>query len=304
MNVGRPRARRLRSAAGSINSGRHILESRCAERCANDAFSTSFRATLISSILQSSSVFEGCDELQTSSFNGKALSWNGFYRLLICVAVSSAFSFTTFSKAFSFYTTQQHSNQCNEKWCRSKDSSWLCFADQKLKLSKSTASLRCLGSPLGAACLARSWSQVFADEGNTGSRTKGKWVFELRFNWLRMGIWICYSCKHAPIYLLKWHTTQSFKCLHLLNVFYCAALSITLLLLLFAGSIFCEFLRFGKNCKIKYPQKCLPTYQAPWCIYNHKLRDDFSFWIKHDLSLLFVSAFSFLHSGAITISKK
>ena len=45
MNVGRrPRARRLRSAAGSINSGRHILESRCAERCANDAFSTSFRA--------------------------------------------------------------------------------------------------------------------------------------------------------------------------------------------------------------------------------------------------------------------
>ena len=40
------RARRLRSAAGSINSGRHILESRCAERCANDAFSTSFRATL------------------------------------------------------------------------------------------------------------------------------------------------------------------------------------------------------------------------------------------------------------------
>ena len=40
------RARRLRSAAGSINSGRHILESRCAERCAKDAFSTSFRATL------------------------------------------------------------------------------------------------------------------------------------------------------------------------------------------------------------------------------------------------------------------
>ena len=47
MNVGRRlRARRLRSAAGSINSGRHILESRCSERCANDAFSTSFRATL------------------------------------------------------------------------------------------------------------------------------------------------------------------------------------------------------------------------------------------------------------------
>ena len=44
--VVRARARRLRSAAGSINSGRHILESRCAERCANDAFLTSFRATL------------------------------------------------------------------------------------------------------------------------------------------------------------------------------------------------------------------------------------------------------------------
>ena len=36
----------FRSAAGSINSGRHILESRCAERCANKAFLTSFRATL------------------------------------------------------------------------------------------------------------------------------------------------------------------------------------------------------------------------------------------------------------------
>ena len=47
MNVRRRlRARRLRSAAGSINSGRHILESRCAERCANDEFLTSFRATL------------------------------------------------------------------------------------------------------------------------------------------------------------------------------------------------------------------------------------------------------------------
>ena len=41
------RESRLRSAAGSINSGRHILESRCAQRCANDTFSTSFRATLI-----------------------------------------------------------------------------------------------------------------------------------------------------------------------------------------------------------------------------------------------------------------
>ena len=81
----------------------------------------------------------------------------------------------------------------------------------------------------------------------------------------------------------------------------------TLVLLLFAGTIFCEFLRFGKNRKIKYPQKFLPTYhQAPWywCIYKHKLRDDFSFWIMHDLSLLFVSAFSFLPSGAIPISKK
>ena len=40
------RACRLRSAAGSINSGRHILESRCAERCANDAFLTSFRGNV------------------------------------------------------------------------------------------------------------------------------------------------------------------------------------------------------------------------------------------------------------------
>ena len=54
-------------------------------------------------------------------------------------------------------------------------------------------------------------------------------------------------------------------------------LASALLLLLFAGTIFCEFLRFGENRKIKYPQKCLPTYQAPWCIYNHKLRDDFHF---------------------------
>ena len=66
-----------------------------------------------------------------------------------------------------------------------------------------------------------------------------------------------------------------------------------LLLLLFAGTIFCEFLRFGKNRKIKYPQKFLPTYQAPWCIYNHKLRDDFPFWIRHNLSLLIISAFPF-----------
>ena len=39
-------ARRLRSAAGLIISGRHILESRCADRCANDVFLTPFRATL------------------------------------------------------------------------------------------------------------------------------------------------------------------------------------------------------------------------------------------------------------------
>ena len=37
-------------------------------------------------------------------------------------------------------------------------------------------------------------------------------------------------------------------------------LPFTLLLLLFAGTIFCEFLRFGKNCKIKYPQNFLPTH--------------------------------------------
>ena len=41
--------------------------------------------------------------------------------------------------------------------------------------------------------------------------------------------------------------------------------------------IFCEFLRFGKNRKIKYPQKFLPTHhdQVPWCVYHHKLRDVF-----------------------------
>ena len=52
----RLRARRLRSATGSINSGRHILESRCAERCANDEFLTSFRATLKSTF---ASLFDG-----------------------------------------------------------------------------------------------------------------------------------------------------------------------------------------------------------------------------------------------------
>ena len=44
----------------------------------------------------------------------------------------------------------------------------------------------------------------------------------------------------------------------------------TLMLLLFAGTIFCEFLRFGKNRKIKYPQKFLPTHQAQWCIIYYK----------------------------------
>ena len=37
---------------------------------------------------------------------------------------------------------------------------------------------------------------------------------------------------------------------------------ITLMLLLFAGTIFCEFLRFWKNRKIKYPQKFLPTHRT------------------------------------------
>ena len=54
------RARRLRFAAGSINSGRHILESRCAEHCANDVFLTSFRATLIE--LNKSVAREACTE--------------------------------------------------------------------------------------------------------------------------------------------------------------------------------------------------------------------------------------------------
>ena len=44
-----------------------------------------------------------------------------------------------------------------------------------------------------------------------------------------------------------------------------AVTEITLLLLLFAGTIFCEFLRFGKIRKIKYLQKFLPTYQVLRC---------------------------------------
>ena len=42
----RLRARRLRSAAESINSSCHILELQCADRCANDAFLTSFSSYL------------------------------------------------------------------------------------------------------------------------------------------------------------------------------------------------------------------------------------------------------------------
>ena len=39
-------------------------------------------------------------------------------------------------------------------------------------------------------------------------------------------------------------------------------------------------------------------------MYNHKVRDDFPFCNMHNLSLLIVSAFSFLSSRAITSSKK
>ena len=60
LSFARARARRLRSAADSINSGRHILESRCAEHCANDAFLTSFRATLTE--LNKSVAREACTE--------------------------------------------------------------------------------------------------------------------------------------------------------------------------------------------------------------------------------------------------
>ena len=67
---------------------------------------------------------------------------------------------------------------------------------------------------------------------------------------------------------------------------------VTLLLLLFAGTIFCEFLRFGKNRKIKYPQKFLPTHQAPWCVYHHKLRDVFHF--GSCIIILFRSSLPFL----------
>ena len=77
----------------------------------------------------------------------------------------------------------------------------------------------------------------------------------------------------------------------------------TLLLLLFAGTIFCEFLRFGENRKIKYPQNFLPTYQALWCMHNHKLRDVFYFGTC--ITILFWSFMTFfLPSRAITSSRK
>ena len=67
----------------------------------------------------------------------------------------------------------------------------------------------------------------------------------------------------------------------------------TLLLLLFAGTIFCEFLRFGKNRKIKYPQKFLPTYQAIWSGVHVSTITN---CVMPNHSLLIVSAFSFLPS--------
>ena len=48
-----------------------------------------------------------------------------------------------------------------------------------------------------------------------------------------------------------------------------------------------------KIAKLSTRKNFYETYQAPWCIYNHKLRDSFSFWIMHDLSLLFVLPFLF-----------
>ena len=42
----RPAGNLARNFVNTSHSGRHILESRCADRCANDAFLTSFRATL------------------------------------------------------------------------------------------------------------------------------------------------------------------------------------------------------------------------------------------------------------------
>ena len=79
LNAGRNlRARRLRSVAGSINSGRHILESRCAERCANDAFSTSFRATLINAWVEGVWYQLGViSKFHTSRTNERTFIWEG-----------------------------------------------------------------------------------------------------------------------------------------------------------------------------------------------------------------------------------
>ena len=70
--------------------------------------------------------------------------------------------------------------------------------------------------------------------------------------------------------------------------------SLTLLLLLFAGTIFCEFLRFGKNRKIKYPQKFLPTHHhcGVCTITNCVMLATFGTHANH--SLLIFSAFSFI----------
>ena len=74
----------------------------------------------------------------------------------------------------------------------------------------------------------------------------------------------------------------------------------TLLLLLFAGTIFCEFLRFGKNRKFKYPQKFLPTHQA--C--NIKSETGFPFLNVHNHILFDRCCLFFLPSCAITSSRK
>ena len=70
----------------------------------------------------------------------------------------------------------------------------------------------------------------------------------------------------------------------------------TLMLLLFAGTIFCEFLRFWKNRKIKYPQKFLSTHRTLWLI-----QPQTAWWFSTldpwSFSLI-VSAFSFLPSRA------
>ena len=72
----------------------------------------------------------------------------------------------------------------------------------------------------------------------------------------------------------------------------------TLLLLLFAGTIFCDS---EKNRKIKYPQKFLPTYQSPWVYTQSQTAWWFSIF-DHAWSFsfdAFLSAFSFLPSHAI-----